>query len=197
MDNYIYIVASLPDLTINFGSSQFSYTDVQSQIVDLLSESDKLIINLFEEGFADETLNADFYAKTSESKNRFMRQYFTFDALLRNKKVTYLASQLQQNASKYMLTLDDIEFEEEKKVNEIFALTDFLQREQQLDMLKWQKADDLALSDYFNLSTILSFLVKAHIVQRWAQLDKQTGEQMFRQLLGEVRGTFDGLSTKN
>ena len=44
------------------------------------------------------------------------------------------------------------------------------------------------------MNAILAFLVKAHIVHRWARLDRQAGEAMFRQLLGEVRGTFKGIS---
>ena len=88
----------------------------------------------------------------------------------------------------------DADFDDERRVQEILANTDFLQREQQLDMLKWQKADDIARLDYFNMNAILAFLVKAHIVHRWARLDRQAGEAMFRQLLGEVRGTFKGIS---
>jgi len=194
MDNYVYIVASLPDLAVNFGSSQFSYADVQAQIVDLLSETDKQMVGLFELGFNEDSLDAEFYEKAAQCDNRFIREYFNFDVRLRNLKAGYIASRLQQNASKYVVNMEDAEFEEEKRIGEIFAMSDFLQREQQLDLLKWSKADEIATMDYFNMNVILAFLAKAHIVQRWAQLDRQAGENMFRQLLGEVRGTFKGVA---
>ena len=194
MDNYIYIVAGLPDLAISFGSSQFAYADVQGAVVELLSEQDKRLVELFEEGFDEERLNADFYGRAAQCRNRFVSQYFDFDARLRNLKAEYVAQQLNADASKYTVPVADADFDDERRVQEILANTDFLQREQQLDMLKWQKADDIARLDYFNMNAILAFLVKAHIVHRWARLDRQAGEAMFRQLLGEVRGTFKGIS---
>ena len=194
MDNYIYIVAGLPDLAISFGSSQFAYDDVQGAVVELLSEQDRRLVELFEEGFDEARLTADFYERTAQCRNRFISRYFDFDARLRNLKAEFVAQQMNADASKYTVQLPDNEFEDERRVQEILANSDFLQREQQLDMLKWQKADDLALMDYFNLNTVLAFLAKAHIVSRWARLDRQAGEAMFRQLLGEVRGTFKGIS---
>lgn len=194
MDNYIYIVAGLPDLAISFGSSQFAYADVQAAVVELLSEADRQLVELFEEGFGEERLNADFYERAARCRNRFISQYFDFDGRLRNLKAEYVAQTLNADASKYMVQLPEAEFDEERRLQEIMANTDFLQREQQLDMLKWQKADDIALLDYFNMNTILAFLAKAHIVSRWARLDRHAGEAMFRQLLGEVRGTFKGIS---
>ena len=194
MDNYIYIVAGLPDLAISFGSSQLAYADVQGAVVELLSEQDRRLVELFEEGFDEERLNADFYGRAAQCRNRFISQYFDFDARLRNLKAEYVSQQLNADASKYTVPVADADFDDERRVQEILANTDFLQREQQLDMLKWQKADDIARLDYFNMNAILAFLVKAHIVHRWARLDRQAGEAMFRQLLGEVRGTFKGIS---
>ena len=72
MDNYIYIVAGLPDLAITFGSSQFSYADVQATVVELLSERDRRLVELFEEGFDEERLTADFYERTAQCRNRFI-----------------------------------------------------------------------------------------------------------------------------
>ena len=45
---------------------------------------------------------------------------------------------------------------------------------------------------YFDINVILGFLCKLHIVSRWAMLDEQTGREMFRKLVDEVRGTFRG-----
>ncbi|MBO7144441.1 MAG: DUF2764 family protein [Salinivirgaceae bacterium] len=194
MDNYVYIVAGLPDLTANFGSSQFSYAEVRESITDLLSDADCQLVALLDEGFDETALNADFYGRTANSKNRFIREYFDFDARMRNLQAEYVARATNSQADKYLVELSDAEFDDEKRVLEVLANTDFLQREQQADMLKWNKASEIAQMDYFNMNTILAFLVKAHIVQRWARLDREAGEAMFRKLLGEVRGTFKGVS---
>ncbi len=146
-----------------------------------------------EEGFDENSLGADFYAKAAESKNRFIREYFDFDGRLRNMKVNYLAKRLNKQGDNYLVELPEADFEEEKQISEILADADFVQREQKMDELKWEKASDIARMDYFNMNAILAFLVKAKTVQRWAELDAAKGQEMFKKLVQEIRGTSANL----
>ena len=194
MDNYVYIVAGLPELTSGFENTGFDYAAVKESIMELLSEKDQQLVELMEEGFNEDTLNADFYSKAAESKNRFIREYFDFDGRLRNMKVNYLAKRLGKNGEEYQVELPEADFEEGKQIQDILADADFVKREQKMDELKWEKASDIARMDYFNMNAILAFLVKAKTVQRWVELDKDKGEEMFKKLVTEVRGTFEGAS---
>ena len=193
MDNYVYIVASLPEIAVSYEGAPFDYAAVKEQIVELLSEKDQELVALLEEGFDENTLGAEFYAKAAESKNRFIREYFDFDGRLRNMKVAYLAKRLDKQGEQYLVEMPEADFDEESQIKEILDNADFVQREQKMDELKWEKASDIARMDYFNMNAILSFLVKAKTVQRWAELDKAKGEEMFRRLVKEVRGTFEGI----
>jgi hypothetical protein len=187
MDNYVYIVAGLPELTSGFENTGFDYSAVKESIMELLSEKDQQLVELMEEGFDENTLGADFYAKAAESKNRFIREYFDFDGRLRNLKVQYLAKRLGKQGDNYLVELPEADFEEEKLIMDIFADADFVQREQKMDELKWEKASDIARLDYFNMNAILAFMVKAKTVQRWAELDPVKGKEMFRKLVEEIR----------
>ena len=189
MDNYVYIVAGLPELTSGFENTGFDYAAVKEYIVELLSEKDQQLVELMEEGFCEDTLNAEFYTKAAESKNRFIREYFDFDGRLRNMKVNYLAKRLGKNGEDFMVELPEADFDEEKQIQDILADADFVQREQKMDELKWEKASDIARMDYFNMNAILAFLVKAKTVQRWAELDAEKGQEMFQKLVKEIRGT--------
>ena len=189
MDNYVYIVAGLPELTSGFENTGFDYGAVKASIMELLSEKDQKLVEFLEEGFDENTLGADFYAKAAESKNHFIREYFYFDGRLRNLKVDYLANRLGKDSHPYFVNLDEADFDEEKQIQDILANPDFVQREQQMDELKWEKASDIARMDYFNMNTILAFLVKAKTVQRWAELDPAKGQEMFHKLVKEIRGT--------
>ena len=189
MDNYVYIVAGLPELTSGFENTGFDYAAVKESIVELLSEKDQQLVELMEEGFDENTLGADFYAKAAESKNRFILEYFDFDGRLRNMKVNYLAKRLGKNGEDFMVELPEADFDEEKQIQDILADADFVQREQKMDELKWEKASDIARMDYFNMNAILAFLVKAKTVQRWAELDAEKGQEMFQKLVKEIRGT--------
>ena len=189
MDNYVYIVAGLPELTSGFENTGFDYGAVKASIMELLSEKDQQLVEFMEEGFDENTLGADFYAKAAESKNHFIREYFDFDGRLRNMKAVYLANRLGKDSTPYLVNLDEADFEEEKQIQDILANPNFVQREQQMDELKWEKVSDIARMDYFNMNTVLAFLVKAKTVQRWAELDPAKGTEMFHKLVKEIRGT--------
>jgi hypothetical protein len=189
MDNYVYIVAGLPELTSGFENTGFNYATVKESIMELLSEKDQQLVELLEEGFNEERLGTDFYTKAVECKNRFIREYFDFDGRLRNLKVQYLARRLGKQGDGYLVELPEADFEEAKQIQDIFADADFVEREQKMDELKWEKASDIARMDYFNMNAILAFLVKAKTVQRWAELDPAKGQEMFKKLVQEIRGT--------
>ena len=189
MDNYVYIVAGLPELTSGFENSGFDYGAVKESIMELLSKKDQQLVELMEEGFDEQTLGADFYLRAAQNKNRFIREYFDFDGRLRNLKVEYLAKRLGKESDPYLVNLEEADFEEEKQIQDILADADFVQREQKMDELKWEKASDIARMDYFNMNAILAFLVKAKTVQRWAELDPAKGQEMFKKLVTEIRGT--------
>ena len=193
MDNYVYIVAGLPELTSGFENAGFDYAAVKESIMELLSEKDQQLVELMEDGFDENSLGADFYTKAAESKNRFIREYFDFDGRLRNMKVNYLAKRLGKNGEDYIVELPEADFEEEKQIQDILADADFVEREQKMDELKWEKASDIARMDYFNMNAILAFLVKAKTVQRWAELDANKGQEMFKKLVQEIRGTIANL----
>ena len=187
MDNYVYIVAGLPELTANYEGGDFDYNALRDSITELLSERDQKLVELVEEGFDENTLGEDFYTKTAKSKNRFVREYFDFDARLRNLKVQYLAKRLGKKGDDYLVALPDADFEEESYIRAILEDVDFVDREQKMDELKWEKASDIARMDYFNMNAILAFLVKAKTVQRWAELDPVKGQAMFHKLVEEIR----------
>ena len=86
------------------------------------------------------------------------------------------------------------EFPELDKAEIIFKVNDLFQREKLLDRLCWNKAAELVDFDILSIDTILSLLVRLHIADRWNRLDPKTGAVLFKQLVSEVRGTFQGIN---
>ena len=70
---------------------------------------------------------------------------------------------------------------------------ELVSREKGLDEMMWNKIDELNTFDYFNVSTVLGYIAKLKIIDRWLKLDEATGREMFRQLVSEIRGTFKGV----
>jgi len=73
---------------------------------------------------------------------------------------------------------------------QIASLSDTIDRERRLDLMKWEMVDELTLWDYFTIEKILAFFVKANIVYRWSKLDKKIGQEMFSKLLSDVKNTY-------
>ena len=86
------------------------------------------------------------------------------------------------------------EFEEERKVASALAQDSLLGREKALDDITWEKISSLETFHYFDITAVLAYVAKLHIVNRWLALDEQKGRELFRRLVQEVKGTFKGVN---
>ncbi|MDE5955282.1 MAG: DUF2764 domain-containing protein, partial [Bacteroidales bacterium] len=85
------------------------------------------------------------------------------------------------------------EFEKAAEVDQILLGKDIIAREKAIDDLYWEKLDELSLMHYFDMNVIMAFILKLHIIDRWHILDENTGREMFKKLVDEVRSTFKGV----
>ena len=68
---------------------------------------------------------------------------------------------------------------------------DMLQRERRIDLLKWEWLDLQTFVRIFDVDSVLAYLLKLQIMERWTALDKQAGEQRFRGLVGAMKRGSD------
>ena len=194
MNNYEYIIASLPAISTDWKFADKTPEDYLEEIKSQCSKADCEVIDFLREGLADENLDRDFYLRAFAHKNRFIRDYFLFDMNVRNAKVRYLNTALSREKGKDVMDLPEGEFEQAQALETIFAGNDILARERALDDLVWDKISELTIFNYFDINAILGFIAKLHIVARWYKLDERTGRERFRKLVDEVRGTFKGVN---
>ena len=200
MNNYEYIVASLPvlrldDLKAGKGLAEQLLGEIRSQ----LSARDNAILDFLLLSYDPDQLNADFYKRALAHKNRYVREWFAFDLDLRNTVVAYLNDSLGREKGKDQILLEgreEAEFPELAKANAILHGTDILDRERGLDELRWQKIDEITLMDYFDIEIILGFVCKLKIIDRWLQLDPDSGRALFRKLVEDIRSTYDNKKQK-
>ncbi len=197
MDNYEYIIASLPVLRQeDVKSDSLDAAGIVEEIRGQLSERDRAELDLLLEGYDPEHLDADFYRKALRDRSRFVRDWFSFDLDLRNTTVGFLNEQFGREDDLDKIFLPDVrgeeeEFPEEEAASRILTGGDILQREQGLDDLRWRKIDELTQMDWFNLDAILGFVARLKIIDRWLQLDPDSGRALFRRLVDEIRTTYD------
>ena len=213
MSNYEYIISSLPWLTVDYKyAGGQGFQDVIAEIKDNLGEKDAQTLDFLLKGFLPESLGAGFYTEALAHPCKFVREYFRFDLNLRNAKVRYLNRQLGRAPETDVLTgkatqenesqadIDGFvfkggEFEEALAVEAALEGSDLIGREKDLDDIVWKKADDLSTFHYFDLTAVLAYVAKLHIVDRWLALDPEKGRDLFRKLVMEVKGTFKGVDS--
>lgn len=195
MNNYEYIVASMPDIRPGWNFGDKGPDAYIGEIRELCSDRDRELVDLLLSGYDDSNLNEEFYRKVTSHRNRFIREYFSFDMNVRNMKVQYLNRSLGRPAEKDVMVLSEepAEFGEAPAVAAVLSKEDILSRERGLDDIMWEKIDSITTFDYFDIEAILGFIAKLQIVARWFRLDEQQGREMFRKLVEEVRGTFKGV----
>lgn len=202
MNNYHYIVSSLPVLAQDYKFSAETPESILADIREQLSARDNVLVDLLYRGFDPESLTAEFYREALSGRNTFLRGYFSFDLNVRNAKVSYLNRQLGRPALKDVMDINSDEdaeavetgdFEEAPEVDAVLYGDDLLARERGIDDLYWKKIDSLTTFDYFDVEAVLGFLAKLQIVARWFRLDEAAGRELFKKLVNEVRGTFKGV----
>ena len=205
MNNYVYIIAGLPDFTPDWRQGGQSLDGYLDQVAELLSAKDNETVRFVTDGFDKDKIGLEFYRQALSHRNGFIRDFFEFDLNVRNRKVMYLNQALGRDLDKDILSLRDPEaeetglepeapeFKEAERLQSILEGSDILSRERGIDDLYWDKIDELTLFDYLNFDKILAIIAKMMIIRRWLILDEETGRQMFKKLVDEVRGTFKGV----
>ena len=198
MGNYHYIIAGLPELVLNADNKGFSYDTIRESVYYSSDDKDRRLIEWFDFGTDEDNLNAHFYRAAMNSRNRFIRLWFALDLEIRNRKVDFVAGKMGRESSQYKIQVNnnvDLGLGEEQlqRLQTIFAYKNILENEQQLDKFKWDYITGLNEYGEFNMDVILAFLAKGKLIDRWNKLERETGEQMFRKLVDEVRGTFKGV----
>ena len=194
MDNYEYLIAGLPVLSDDLsGQDCPSPAVLVKEIRELCSEKDNALIDTLLKGKEEENFTPEFYGAMLSHPNHFLREFFRFDLNVRNAKVRYLNESLGRPSNMDIFLEDEGEFEESGEVHRILYGPNLVSREKGLDEMMWNKIDELNTFDYFNVSTVLGYIAKLKIIDRWLKLDEATGREMFRQLVSEIRGTFKGV----
>ena len=189
VNNYEYIIASLPVLVRGTGSG-LSATDadgILKEVRSLLEGRDTDLLDLILGSYEGDGPDEAFYRSMASCRNAFARNYFAYDLDVRNAKTAYLNAALGRPDGTDEVHLSDGEFEDRAAVDAVLADTDLLSRERGLDNLMWDKAEELVQFHVFDLDVILSFVVRLKITDRWLQLDEETGREFFRKLVNEIR----------
>ena len=97
----------------------------------------------------------------------------------------FVAETLRTSNARDFGLADDLEYLEQlTRINDTVDLVD---REKKIDLLKWNWLEDNTFFNYFTIEKIFVFLMKLEMIERWVSLDKEKGNELFRQLIDQLK----------
>lgn len=268
MAQYYYLVAGLPDITLDDGKLSYTVESFKTEIYPELTSKDKKVIDLFylqydnsnllkllrnkdaelnsrgifsadellelissvKEGdnttskypsyfykflsvyletpheelpLPEDLLSFYYYDYAIKSDNKFVSSWFEFNLNVNNILTALTARKYKMeiapniigdnNISEVLRTSNARDFGLSASLPyfdqlvRILDTDELVEREKRIDMLKWNWLEDESFFDYFTIEKLFVFLIKLEMIERWISLDKETGNQLFRQLIGSLK----------
>lgn len=178
----------------------------------------KILINEFKSDvFGKASLPAEtrlyelFYSDVLKNNNEFVHQWFGFEQNLRNVLTVFNCSNYDYPLEKHLIPdknnedLNDLLLREnlspdlfadydlpwlEQIVRIMDSGTDFSEKEKAIDQIKWTFLDELTTFHYFTIEKILSFVLKLKMLDRWRELDDNTGKAFLKRLISDLEMSY-------
>lgn len=155
----------------------------------------------------EDRLSALYYSYAMGNKNKFVAAWFEFNLNINNLLTAFTARKYGLNRADYIVGDNEVarllrasqarDFGLDDSVACLPALqriaeeTDLLVREKKTDRLKWEWLDEQTFFNPFNMESVFAYLLKLEMLERWVTLDKATGEETFRKLVGVMKKGSD------
>ena len=98
----------------------------------------------------------------------------------------YIAKTIRANPNMRDFGLER-ELEYFETLSSISEETDIYERERKIDKFRWDWLEENTVFDYFNIEYLFSYLCKLQILERWADLNAEEGERVFRELIANMK----------
>lgn len=154
----------------------------------------------------ENSLTNAYYKAAVKSKNPFLAQWFDFDLTLRNIIATLNSKKYDMDVEGQLMGDSEInhamarssskdlgisvEVPEIERIVQIFEMPGLLKREKSYDLFRWEWLDEHTTFSYFSIEVVLSYIIKLMIVERWMNLDIETGTEMFNRLINDIETSY-------
>lgn len=148
-----------------------------------------------------------YYKYLSGLDNQYIRNWFEFEMNLTNIITAY-------NCKKHQLTVENelignneitekliksnardfgisVEFPKLESIINALEENNLVEREKKIDIIKWELLNDWTFFHYFTTEKIFSYTLQIEIIIRWLRLDKETGQELFNNLLSNLEKSYE------
>jgi len=148
-----------------------------------------------------------FYDYVFSFRDQFLTDWFTFEMNVTNVLIGLNCREFEKDPEEELIG-DNFVTEAVNKssakdfglapildyVGQVISIAEkdnLLAREKSLDQFRWDQLDEFTRFHYFSLEVILAYTIKLQMVYRWMELDEQTGRELFKQLIEELKESFE------
>lgn len=151
----------------------------------------------------EDSLSAYYYHYAMQSKNKFVAAWFEFNLNLNNLLTAITARKYKLELSSYIVGSNGVSeairtsnsrdfglmgmFDMYDQIYRISELSDLVEKERKIDILKWEWLEDASFFNYFSVEKLFVFLVKLSIIERWISLDREKGSEIFRKIIESLK----------
>lgn len=172
----------------------FYFYDFISQYLALPTE------NLY---YAEDLMASMYYEYAMSCKNKFISAWFEFNLNLNNILAAFAARKYKQDVSSVIVGHTEVceqlrtsnarDFGLSEKLDyfesllHIAEIEDLVEREKKIDQLKWNWLEKESFFHYFTIERVFVFLLQLEMIERWISLDKEKGNELFRQMIEKLK----------
>ncbi|MDD2331448.1 MAG: DUF2764 family protein [Candidatus Cloacimonetes bacterium] len=155
---------------------------------------------------AESLLLSGMYEFLLKMPNRFLRAWFRFNQDLKNISIAINGRKHDYPYTDFLLGENELvealsrsqaadfglgKHEEiYDAVNRIFEQYNLLDRERNLDALRWRWIEDHNFFEFFSIDRILGYFCQLRILHRWISLDPEMGKDVFFDTLETLENSF-------
>ena len=151
----------------------------------------------------EDQLSSLYYAYAMKCGNAFVADWFELNLNINNILTAFTCRKYGLDKNRYIVGDNEVAEAIRNSSARDFGLTDLVdyfpllqrisdesdlkERERKIDQLKWNWLEENTFFHYFTVEMIFAYILKLEIIERWATLDKETGEDIFREIIRELK----------
>lgn len=162
---------------------------------------------IYEQMSWEDQLTSLYYDNASKCDNEFVAKWYAFSLTIKNilaavncinygfdREKAIVGSGEISEAIRYSNSRDfgiAPIFDELDEVLRITEETEIYEKERKIDLLKWNWLEVNGFFHYFDVEHLFIYLLRLELLERWVRLEKETGLQVFREMIGQLQTSFE------
>ncbi|MCF8359468.1 MAG: DUF2764 domain-containing protein [Prolixibacteraceae bacterium] len=155
----------------------------------------------------EDQLTALFYNYAINSKNQFISDWYEFNLNISNVIIGTNCRKFDYDREKSIIGNNEVANAIRKsnakdfgvkpilpEIDDILRILEepnLLERERKIDFLKWNWLEEKGFFHYFDMEHLFIYLIRLDLLERWVQLERETGEKVFREMISELQHAFE------